>query len=132
MQRHGISEEEAKQALRAQIPLSRKLEQAKKAIERYQEALRLRPNSAAALAQMFAAFQLLVFERQGKPKLPQDPLIKQYANRIHTLRLPQNLDHISSTEVRQRIRAGQSIEELVPSDVAAYVNTQNLYKNQPE
>jgi nicotinic acid mononucleotide adenylyltransferase len=48
------------------------------------------------------------------------------------LRLSENIDHISSTKVRQRIRAGQSIEELVPSDVAAYVNTQNLYKNQPE
>ncbi len=85
---------------------------------------------AEALAQMFAAFQLLVFERKGKPQLPKDPLIKQYSNRIHTLRLPQNLDNVSSTEVRQRIRAGQSIEDLVPAKVAAYIRKHNIYKNQ--
>ena len=70
---------------------------------------------------MFAAFQLLVFEREGELKLRENPLINQYSTRIHTLRLSENIDHISSTEVRQRIRAGQSIEELVPADVAAYV-----------
>ena len=86
---------------------------------------------AQALAQMFAAFQLLVFERQGKPQLPKDPLIKQYSNRIHTLSLPQNLDHVSSTEVRQRIRAGEPIQQLVPKEVAAYASTHNLYNNKP-
>ena len=87
---------------------------------------------AEALAHMFARFQLLVFEREGKLQLPENPHIKQYATRIHALRLSENIDHISSTRVRQRIRAGESIEQLVPTEVAAYVNTQNLYKNQPE
>jgi nicotinic acid mononucleotide adenylyltransferase len=64
--------------------------------------------------------------------LRENPLIKQYSTRIHTLRLSENINHISSTKVRQRIRAGESIEQLVPTEVAAYVNTQNLYKNQPE
>jgi len=87
---------------------------------------------AASLAQMFGAFQLLIFERQGKPKLPQDPFIKQYANRIHTLEIAENLDHISSTKVRQRMTTGESIKKLVPPEVASYIIRHNLYKNQSD
>lgn len=87
---------------------------------------------AAALARMFACFQLLVFQRKGKLKLPENPLIKKYTNRIHSLEIRENLDHISSTAVRQRTLAGQYIEELVPPEVAAYIMNHNLYKNQSE
>ena len=90
------------------------------------------PDPAETLARMFAAFQLLVFEREGTLKLGVDPHIRQHSNRIHTLRLSENIDHISSTEVRQRILAGQSIEELVPAAVAAYITNHNLYKNQSD
>jgi nicotinic acid mononucleotide adenylyltransferase len=64
--------------------------------------------------------------------LQENPLIRQYLNRIHTLRLSENIDHISSTEARQRILAGQSIEKLVPAAVAAYIRNHNLYKNQSD
>ena len=87
---------------------------------------------AGSLAKMFGAFQLLVFERQGKPKLPQDPLIKQYLDRIHILEMAENLDHISSTNVRRRMTTGQSIEELVPPKVASYIINHKLYKKQAE
>jgi nicotinate-nucleotide adenylyltransferase len=90
------------------------------------------PDPAEALAHMFAGFQLLVFERQGQLKLRENPLIKQYSTRIHALRLSENIDHISSTEVRQRILSGQSIKELVPAAVAAYIMNHNLYKNQSD
>lgn len=90
------------------------------------------PDPAEALAHMFASFQLLVFEREGQLKLRENPLIKQYSTRIHTLRLSENIDHISSTRVRQRILSGRSIEELVPAEVAAYIMNVNLYKNQSE
>ena len=90
------------------------------------------PDPAEALARMFAGFQLLVFEREGKLKLRENPIIRQYSNRIHTVRLSENIDHISSTEVRQRILAGQSIEELVPAAVAAYIMNHNLYQNQSD
>ena len=90
------------------------------------------PDPAEALARMFAGFQLLVFEREGTLNLQKDPLIRQYSNRIHTLRLSENIDHISSTEVRQRILAGQSTEKLVPAAVAAYITNHNLYKNQSD
>jgi nicotinate-nucleotide adenylyltransferase len=87
---------------------------------------------AAALAEMFAGFQLLVFERQGKLQLPENPLVQKYLNRIHPLEIRENLDHISSTKVRQRIRAGQPIKGLVPAEVAAYITKHNLYKDQPD
>jgi nicotinate-nucleotide adenylyltransferase len=90
------------------------------------------PDPAEALARMFAGFQLLVFEREGKLKVRENPLTRQYSNRIHTLRLSENIDHISSTEARQRILAGQSIDELVPAAVAAYIMNHNLYKNQSD
>jgi nicotinate-nucleotide adenylyltransferase len=89
-------------------------------------------NPAEALARMFAGFQLLVFERGGKFKLPENPQVRQHSNRIHTLQLSENIDHISSTEVRQRLLAGQSIQELVPATVATYMMNHDLYKNQSE
>jgi nicotinate-nucleotide adenylyltransferase len=86
---------------------------------------------AAALAEMFASFQLLVFERQGSLDLPESPLIRQYSSSIHQLRLTETLDHISSTKVRQRLDAGQPIKELVPQKVAAYMGKEKLYKHSP-
>ena len=90
------------------------------------------PDPAEALAHMFAAFQLLVFEREGELKLRENPLINQYSTRIHTLRLSENIDHISSTEVRQRILSGRSINNLVPERVAAFVKSHSLYKDLSE
>ena len=86
------------------------------------------PDPAEALARMFTAFQLLVFEREGTLKLRENPLINQYSNRIHTVRLRETIDHISSTDVRQRIVAGRSISDLVPDRVAAFIKTHRLYK----
>jgi len=84
---------------------------------------------ATALTKMFAGFQLLVFERKGKLELPEDPLVQKYLNRIHPLEMEENLDKIASTEVRQRVSEGRSIEELVPQTVAAYIVKENLYKH---
>lgn len=87
------------------------------------------PDPAEALARMFAGFQLLVFERKGKLDLPKNPLIEQYSERIHTLQIAENLDHISSTEVRQRVRTGQSIEDLVPKEVEDFIKAHNIYQD---
>jgi len=84
---------------------------------------------AAALAKMFAAFQLLVFERGGKLQLPENPLILKYAERIHTLEMEENLDKVSSTEVRQRMSEGRSIADLVPREVAAFIQKHRLYRD---
>lgn len=82
---------------------------------------------AVALAKMFASFHLLVFERQGKLELPQDPLVQKYLNRIHPLEMKENLDKISSTMVRQRVSEGRSVTELVPTEVAAFIQKHRLY-----
>lgn len=83
---------------------------------------------AAALSKMFAGFQLLVFQRQGSLDLSENPLVQKYANRIHTLEMEENLDKVSSTEVRQRMATDQTIKELVPPAVASYIIRHNLYK----
>ena len=87
---------------------------------------------AQAIEQMFDAFQLLVCSRHGKLTLPENPMMQKYSGCIHTLRLPENLDHISSTRVRQRIGAGQPIEELVPAGVADFIRKHKLYKGHTE
>jgi nicotinate-nucleotide adenylyltransferase len=84
---------------------------------------------AAALAKMFAGFQLLVFQRQGSLDLPENPLVQKYLNRIHTLEMEENLDKVSSTEVRQRMSEGRSIGDLVPTEVAVYIQKRNLYRD---
>ena len=86
-------------------------------------------NPAAALAEMFAGLQLLVFERQGKLQLPENPLLQKYLNRIHTLETEENLDKISSTEVRRRMSEGRSIAELVPKEVAFFIQKHSLYRD---
>jgi len=77
---------------------------------------------------MFTLFQFLVFERKGKLQLPENPLVQKYLNRIHPLEMEENLDKISSTEVRQRMATDQAIKELVPPAVASYIIRHNLYK----
>jgi len=84
---------------------------------------------AAALAEMFAVLQLLVFERKGKLQLPENPLVQKYLNRIHPLEMEENLDKVSSTEVRQRMSEGRSIGELVPTEVAVYIQKHSLYRD---
>jgi len=84
---------------------------------------------AATLAKMFAGFQLLVFQRQGSLDLPENPLVQKYLNRIHPLEMEENLDKVSSTEVRQRMSEGRSIAELVPTEVALYIQQRNLYRD---
>jgi nicotinic acid mononucleotide adenylyltransferase len=90
------------------------------------------PDPAETLARMFADFQLLVFEREGKLDLPENPLIGQYSKRIHTLEIAENLDHISSTMVRQQLRTGQSIEDLVPKEVEDFIKAHNIYQDPSE
>jgi nicotinate-nucleotide adenylyltransferase len=90
------------------------------------------PDPEQAIEQMFETFQLLVFPRQGKLVLPENQLIHNYTHRIHALGLPENLDHISSSRVRQLISAGESIENLVPAEVASYLKNRKLYREYPK
>lgn len=56
------------------------------------------------------------------------PECAPFTNRVHPLQLPPSFGNISSTEVRKRIRAGDSIIDLVPESVAQFIETFDLYK----
>jgi nicotinate-nucleotide adenylyltransferase len=86
------------------------------------------PDPAAALQEMFTAFQLLVFRRRGEFTLPALHLLQRYAGRIHALRLGEDLDHVSSTAVREQAAAGRPLQGLVPEAVAAYIRRHGLYR----
>ncbi|MBW1981361.1 MAG: nicotinate-nicotinamide nucleotide adenylyltransferase [Deltaproteobacteria bacterium] len=87
---------------------------------------------AAALEQMFSSFQLLVFPRQGPLVLPQEQLLQRCAERIHQLRTPAAISHISSSLVRQYVREGKPFRHLVPEKVHDYIIAHQLYRNANE
>lgn len=62
-----------------------------------------------AVDRMFEEFSLLVAARQGRYSAP-----AHLAHRIAELTVARDLDEISSTEVRERIRTGRPWEHLVP------------------
>ena len=63
-----------------------------------------------AFADQLRVFQLLVASRQGDYQPP-----PEFAGRIHALALRENFDHVSSTEVRRCIAAGEPWEHLTPA-----------------
>jgi nicotinic acid mononucleotide adenylyltransferase len=84
-------------------------------------------DTESVLQQMFSAFQFIVCDRDGVFEMPDDPRLKPYHDRIHRCTVDLNVDHISSTTVRERLQQGGSIDDLVPSTVAAYIRTHGLY-----
>ena len=71
---------------------------------------------AGAFQKMLDRFELLVAARGGEYAPP--PALRA---RIHALRLPEDYDSISATEVRRRIGAGLPWEHLVPESIVARV-----------
>ena len=67
---------------------------------------------------------LAVANRPGDNRAPH-PEVQKLAH--HMVPLPM-LD-ISSTQIRQRVAAGQDITQLVPPTVARYIETQGLYRS---
>lgn len=45
-----------------------------------------------------------------------------------TIALPTRLVDVSSTEIRERIRSGKSVHGFVPESVAAFIETERLYR----
>ena len=88
-------------------------------------------DAAAALRQMFTSFQLIVCDRDGAFRLPDDPRLEPYRERIHRCLLPTSYQHVSSTEVRQRCQQGLGIDDLVPAGVAHYIREHGLYRDTP-
>lgn len=71
---------------------------------------------ASAIDRMFEHFSLLVAARQGRFEPP-----VHLAHRVRNLEVPGDLDEISSTEVRERIRNGEPWEHLVPAGIVDHV-----------
>lgn len=69
-----------------------------------------------AIDRLLEEFQLLVAAREGEI----EPLAV-HSHRLHSLALPAGFDHVSSTEVRRRIAAGEPWEHLVPAPIAGLV-----------
>ena len=80
-----------------------------------------------ALREMFSAFQFIVCDREGAFVMPDDPRLIPYHSRIHHFAIPDGLDHISSTAIRDRLQEGQPIGDLVPDAVADFIRQHDLY-----
>lgn len=84
---------------------------------------------ARALAEMFARFELGVAGRHGPFRLPPHAPAAAYASRIHRLRIPAALEELSASQVRERIRRGESVAGLLPDEVAAFIHSHGLYRS---
>ena len=67
--------------------------------------------------------RLAVGTRSGYPP----PDLERYGDRVVPFEL--GSPPISSSTVRERIRAGEAIDDLVPSDVARLIEERGLYRN---
>ena len=65
---------------------------------------------------MLEEFGLLVAARQGEFTAPEP-----FKHRVVPIRLEGEFDHVSSTEVRQRIQSGGRWEHLVPEQIVELV-----------
>jgi nicotinic acid mononucleotide adenylyltransferase len=80
--------------------------------------------AAGPFAEQIREFQMLVAPR-GKPwTVP-----PEYADRIHLIALPPELELCSSSAVRAAIAQGRPWEHLVPPPVAAIIRRRSLYSN---
>ena len=59
--------------------------------------------------------------------LLENPAHQKYENEISFLRLPKKFCSISSSLVRERLREGKPVEDLVPSPVLRFIEAKGLY-----
>ena len=59
--------------------------------------------------------------------LLEDPGNHKYKNRISFLVLPDGFSSISSSLVRERLREGKPIDDLVPSPILRFIEETGLY-----
>jgi nicotinate-nucleotide adenylyltransferase len=77
------------------------------------------------IADMLDAFDLLVAARHGGYQPPEP-----FRHRVRTLGLEEECDHVSATEVRERVAHGQAWEHLVPETIVHLVH--EIYTRPPE
>ena len=57
------------------------------------------------------------------------PDLARYGDRIVSFELPS--PPVSSTELRERLEAGEPVDELVPAPVARLIEAEGLYRQEP-
>jgi nicotinate-nucleotide adenylyltransferase len=72
--------------------------------------------------------RILALARLAILRRPGAPAGEVNVGRAGTIELATRLVDVSSTEVRERVRAGKSIRGFVPESVAAYIETERLYQ----
>lgn len=86
------------------------------------------PDPSQALADLFGRADLLVADREGAFTLPDLPVVRPYITQIHRLPLAVAYQHISATEIRNRLATGQEVTNLLPQSVLAYIREHRLYQ----
>jgi nicotinate-nucleotide adenylyltransferase len=76
--------------------------------------------------ELLARVTLAVAQRPGTPPVA-DPAVQRAA--VQAVPLPP-MD-VSSTQIRARVAAGQGIADLVPDNVARYIELNRLYRGEP-
>ncbi|MGI6149198.1 MAG: nicotinate-nucleotide adenylyltransferase [Limnochordia bacterium] len=82
------------------------------------------PDKLLELAQFIGATRP-GFSLDRVPK-PMQEWLNKYPQRVHFIRVPALA--ISSTDIRERVKAGDSIRYLVPEPVEHYIRRHNLYR----
>lgn len=89
-------------------------------------------NRADALRHLLDGSRIIVAGRAGADYGNVSALVERepavVSDRILYLDFPKDLGEHSASEVRRRVREGQSIAGLVPGEVEAYINERGLYK----
>jgi nicotinate-nucleotide adenylyltransferase len=74
--------------------------------------------------ELLAQVELAVANRPGPPQAP-DPAVQRFPHRM----VPLPMLDISSTGIRQKVARGEDISQLVPPEVARYIETHGLYRS---
>ena len=90
------------------------------------------PDRMAVLEDLFSASRVIVATRGAFTCSALEQLLEEeaapYRSRIACMELSEEARFISATEVRWRIRRGESVASLVPEAVEAYIRTAGLYR----
>jgi len=86
------------------------------------------------LQKLFKTCHFIAANREENDQEVLDVFLKKeavhpFANRIHTITLPNSMAHISSTTVRNNIQSNQPIEHLVPEVIAKAIYNLHLYSS---
>ena len=86
-----------------------------------------------ALEALFDQCRFVVANRQNYDadavkRVMDDPDYRRYAGRIDLIELPDFFAEISSTDIRAQIQAGNSVDDLVPTEVQEFLKTVQPYQ----